>query len=757
MAVHPCEGLRKDPIGALKKGRRLMASILTWLIGFLFLGIGLWILLLRFEGLADWFRPHSISIGHMFVDGQENRGYAELLRARFDHHFRRADAIPKETGFLEMASLDLPGLFEQKESDGTLEQMSVNVSGVDVTKVVQFFNQLAKPDQWIVEGDFQTQTGRALLAMRLSRGDRVIRTWYLERSGDTSRDKSILLEQLTDDAIFQLVYDFSNNSESDRDLRKWRKVIPAPTSFPNPAAVAAYYEGQGSLGRYYAHGKWADLDMALDRLQTLRAQMPEYADGLRLLAMALAEKRNDTEAIHVYEQLRSVLLANDDWSKLDTLARRGVLSTDLLKATARINLNVWQSTHQAIAELVSLMTTLRSDSSASLSSEDQAAYGELRAQTAVQLAYAYASYLDYVRLYPVADMFGAAEAPTELRVSEDAELQVLRDGPPEEAKAIVRRVMQGAAREHAKWIKMARQEQGNLESQWQLLSDWERRKSDLASRLELTSGYASYHMAELERRDAKAADTIFGQTFRERLKEAGEALRKADAAHPNHYVVLQLLGLVHSDPRLESTDLSISEQYLERAVQANPSDGNGHELLAAMKLRRVANIGIDLPARSIVEEGLKKARKAVSFRDTSGNAHLLRAKLQAVLVELEQNETARGELRKELEQYIDQADRFLPRPFGRPDVDLSWVRILAAMRNVANRSQTAAQPGSHSKSEILAMIDQLIADCNLIEARWVADQRIFQVQALHQRASRLRKEIEQATDENWQTIHIPFL
>ena len=221
--------------------------------------------------------------------------------------------------------------------------------------------------------------------------------------------------------------------------------------------------------------------------------------------------------------------------------------------------------------------------------------------------------------------------------------------------------------------------------------------------------------------------------------------------------MLQLLGLVNSDPRIENTDLSISEQYLERAVQANPSDGYGHELLAAVKLRRVANIGIDLPARSIAEKGLEQARDAVSFRDTSGNAHLLRAQLQAVLLELERNESTRGELLGELKRDINQADRFLPRPFGNPDVDLSWVRILAAMRNVPNSSQAAGQHGSQSKTDILAIVDRLIADCNLLEARWVADQRVFQVQSLHQRAARLREEIEHATDENWQAIHIPFL
>jgi hypothetical protein len=256
-----------------------MASIVTWLIGFLFLGLGCWILLLRFEGLVDRFWPNNMSIGHVTVDGQENRGYAELLRARFDHHFRRPVAIPKETGFLEVVSLDAPELFQQKSLDAALEKMTVEVSGVDVARVIQFMNQLAKPDEWVVEGDFQTQSDRAVLALRLSRGGRLIRTWYLERPGNVSTEKSILLEQLIDDAIFQLVYDFGNQAESDPDLLKWRRVIPSPTSFPSRVAVASYYEARGALGRYYAQGDWSNLDIALARLQTLRAQMPEYADG----------------------------------------------------------------------------------------------------------------------------------------------------------------------------------------------------------------------------------------------------------------------------------------------------------------------------------------------------------------------------------------------------------------------------------------------------------------------------------------------
>ena len=107
--------LQTHPITFLKRTRRLMASIVAWLIGLLFLGVGCWILMLRFEGLVDRISPHNMTIGQMTVDGTESKAYAELLRARFDYHFRRPVAITRETGFLEMASLDAPDLFQTAE------------------------------------------------------------------------------------------------------------------------------------------------------------------------------------------------------------------------------------------------------------------------------------------------------------------------------------------------------------------------------------------------------------------------------------------------------------------------------------------------------------------------------------------------------------------------------------------------------------------------------------------------------------------
>ena len=330
--------VRDQPVVFLKKARMLMASIVAWLIGFLFLGMGCWILLLRFEGFADRVWPYSMSIGQMTVDGSDNQAYAELLRARFDYHFRRPATIASETGFLEIASLEAPELFQPADGESKLDKIPIEISGVEVGKVVSFINQVVKPYEWVIDGDFRTQPDRVTLALRFSRGDRLIRTWYLERLGNTSTNKSATLQQLIDDAIFQLVYDFGNTAEQDTEFRKWQKLIQTPAKFPSPAAVAAYYRGRGALARYYAGGDWNDLDVALENLRDLRGQMPEFDEGLQLLALALAEKRNDQEAIDVYEQFR-LLLSRADWSKLASREKRRILSIDLLDATARAKLD----------------------------------------------------------------------------------------------------------------------------------------------------------------------------------------------------------------------------------------------------------------------------------------------------------------------------------------------------------------------------------------------------------------------------------
>jgi tetratricopeptide (TPR) repeat protein len=453
-----------------------------------------------------------------------------------------------------------------------------------------------------------------------------------------------------------------------------------------------------------------------------------------------------------------LLSSGPNWVGLPWQKKRRILSIDLLKATSTAKLDTWQSTHEAVAALLPLAEKLRMELRSAPKGEEHAAYSELLAHTAVQLAYSYALYLSHLRDYTVAEVFGSADAPGGLRVS-TSELEVLRAGPPIEAKHIVRRFVRMVSEQRREWLHIAEQEQRNLDEHWSELKDGERRKRELDARLQLISGYANYRMAEWESSDPSQGETVLGETLDAQLNEAARQLSKADAEHPNHYLVLQLLGLVYSEPR-RAKDLSIAEQYFERANRANPFDHNGHELLADILLRRVATRGIDLASRGTIEKGLAEAQEAVLQRETSGAAHLLRAELLLMLLEIERDGTKRREFRAALAQHMDQAARFLPQAFGRPDPDLTWVRVVAATRQLGEedgKSPATKLHGFDSKRKDLEkMVDELINDCAKLEERWVAQQRVFHIKNLDERARRLRNEIRNATFTNWRDIEIRF-
>ncbi len=195
----------------------------------------------------------------------------------------------------------------------------------------------------------------------------------------------------------------------------------------------------------------------MERLQALRGEMPQFPDGLQLLALALAEKRNDIEAIHVYEQLHLLLVSKDvvlpgpAWQK-----KRRVLSIDLLKATSTAQLDTWQSTHEAVAAFEVLFEQLQKESESAHTVEERAAYTELLAHTAVQLAYTYARYLSHLREHTVAEVFGASNAQKQLRVSEQELSELRTSGAPVKAKQIVHQLLRKISEDSQNWLLKAK-------------------------------------------------------------------------------------------------------------------------------------------------------------------------------------------------------------------------------------------------------------------------------------------------------------
>ena len=131
---------------------------------------------------------------------------------------------------------------------------------------------------------------------------------------------------------------------------------------------------------------------------------------------------------------------------------------------------------------------------------------------------------------------------------------------------------------------------------------------------------------------------------------------------------------------------------------------------------------------------------------------------------LERDAIKRQELRSALKQSLEQAKKFLPRTYE-ANPDLMWVNIVAATLQLGDESAAPAQRSpttdnegrfTKSKQQVMNDIDELITYCTDFTQKWVAHQRIYEVQQLSNRAKLLKKEIDKATDTDWREIQIPF-
>ena len=781
-------------IERLKEFQSMVSTAIIISVGaFLFL-LGGWILLMQIAGWFDFYQPNSIKIGAISIDTKESKSHAELFRARFDHHFRPYEAVPLEKGFLEVQALDIPRFFQQPQNESKFSNVSVEVSGVDVGILYQLINRIAQPAQWIVEGDFQTMPDRMLLALRMRRGERLIRTWYLEQYGKVDENKSVLIERLIDDAIFQLAYDFTNKNEVNEDIAKWRSVLPEfKVSFPDRQAFSAYFVGRSALARYFSAGDWKELDKAIVQLRLLRALMPENKEGLQLLALALAENRNDSEAIHVYDQLLSLLEKSEKSGNEDEQSLLEKWATQLHKATAMLQLFAWRSTHQAHDDLIALRAALNNsieDRCKNNSDQDFTLYCvkvyELQAQTNIQLAYSYGIYLAYLKDKMVSEIFGSDSAPNKLRIKDKHQLDVLRNGLPEdggEAKEIVKAVMVECAAQHIARLNEAQENVKLFTDNWQRMriEQGSRRVKELQARYHFVAGYTHFRIAQLEssvkgatiiinesileQPDLQADDTAYGA----RTRNATEHLKQAEAAHPNHYQVLQFLGLVLSEPRLKNPDLHIAEQYFERAILAKPTAYYSRALRAELLLRRISDLGLQSNGLELIEYGLKDVRKALEFKPTSNTTNILFSKYLLLQLEVESEPEKRKELRQELDVAIEKAERYTPRLFKQVSIELDWINIVASAgrlkEQIANLKSGTPHDIEHDQSiltelakqkkRLLQQIAELTNQAKVLEARWVAHQHIFQVDGLKERAEKLRESLEdRETIQDWAEFNI---
>ncbi len=784
-------------------------------VGVFLLLLGAWILFMQVVGVWDYYRPNNLKIGTITVDNTESKSHAELFRARFDHHFQPKTSKPLSKGFVEVQTLDFPQLFLAADSESKFNDITIEVKGVNVGLLYRYITLVAEPPRWTIEGDIQTMPDRLLLSLRMTRGDRLIRTWYLEEyaqvPGEIEKEKALMLERLIDQAIFQIAFDLTNRSEKNEDIVNWQRSLPVHNiSFPDRRSFAAFYDGKSALSRYFAFGGQKDLLTAIEKLRLLRAYMPDFNEGLKLLALALAENRNETEAIHVYEQLLDLMKRSQPaGAAVSAQSVLEIRSVELHKATALSKLYVWRSTHQAHDELVALSEKLDQDYRVycKTSSTDAittcAKFEELQALTSIQLAYCYGIYLGYLKDKMVATIFGNQSAPRKLRIEDQAKIKVLTSGEEADAgevKEIVSGVIVVANQEHLRWLQEARKKArlytGNSDNT--AIGHFDARTREICSRYYFAAGYTHYRIAELEYapgiqdadpiidlEDFQPGDWLLDQcetetgnnhvqpeqwkdrpgkpgksAFQMRLNLAEHMLRQAEAALPNNYQALQFLGQVYSEPRRADADLHIAEQYLERAIMVKPSAYYTYTLRAELMIRQIADYGYQDKGLKLIEKGSNDVETALFFNPTSNSANLLNCKYLILKLEVESDQQAREAIWTKLRSALTRAEHYSPRIYNHVSVDMDWINIVTETLKLQDEVKNGVQPDQlreldQSINNIIARADSLSSQVELLQKRWVAHQHVFHATELSQRAQALVQALKQARKQQaWQGINL---
>ena len=611
-----------------------------------------------------------------------------------------------------------------------------------------------------------------VFTLNLTLGGKIEKSWHVERSTSESGGSGSvqLIQNLIDDAIFEMIYDLRYNDGEDKT--KWAKVF-GPTEAPkkqlltSPAAVAAYYRARTHFTRYFAHQSLEDLDLAKESLEILQTFVHD-AETFLMLGMILAERREETAAILAYERALEIL------ENTHPSNQKQEYRTKLLVATAWGQQFKPNSNHQALLILKEIENKLPEPSNADV--EDL----ELSAHIQAQLALIYGRYLAFLRHAKVVDIFGE-DAPERLQLT-SKEIYILKDTESklEKKRQVVRGKVKQLWLEHLKSRELANDLLEKLKSSWKNSKalDLERRLSNLEFQIHLASGYAEYRLTAWlspthSEEDNLGAFTEFDPTppklltFEEHCEEAITSLRAADRVNPGHYFVMQYLGLIHADPRYDSEHRyeNVARRYLEKSVKVNPRAYYGYQQLAKLSRRRVSRLGLVSDLKKDLEQARNNAKHAIDLRHSDRASHKYRAELTFMLWKLETGAEKSKQLEREFREHLQVAKRLNPPILKHRKIDphLHWIEVIddipqlsqsatkalnalsefvesdsaEAEEKFKNLKKLCDQSKNHGET-VASEVNDLIAHCDEIELTWLSAQYRYDRQQVKAKAEKLR-------------------
>jgi hypothetical protein len=563
-------------------------------------------------------------------------GYGKSLRSRqvlidsvvlsgTDNVTPQAVARAKEIGiripFEQLYEVNVPRLtdnFGAREALKLPDDAKITIQGVELSALARTFLSLLPATQYTVT--IRPGAEEDTLELEWQPPGDLKRYWLLRLDPQRddvkeggARSQVKIKKVLLDRAIYSLLYFMYYDADGPLE---WKKDAALKERFPDARALEAYYVGRQKLASYLHTLDAAELDKAESEFRLLQEQMPRFVDGLMLLGITLSERRNEREAIGVYERVEREIEQPppvNDYAKWKTL-----FQARLFKATANRKLYRWQNLHVAIAQLDELIADLVTKINTNMLEMDRAEFRKIYVAALAEKAASIPYYLVLLYRDNFVHALTGQEVPGTLRLDDAQEAALLHIEADKGANraahiAAFRKQMRRLYKAHAKAREVAQAALGAA-----IPGTGERDARDRArimSILHSAQGYARYRYAQVQG-ETGSTEADKDAKYRRRCVEALQFLQDADALRPNDYVILQNMGLIYGDARFDpdGSYIETARRLFARSVKLKPDDYFGHQQLAGLAVREAYLWGLEFTDPTVIADGLKSANAARAKR-----------------------------------------------------------------------------------------------------------------------------------------------
>jgi hypothetical protein len=652
----------------------MLGSVVNFVKFALLCGAALLILLaalsFTLNAFARAFSSGSVQIGKFADPGDANKNRAGYVLAR-----AQVLAQPvRLDGLYEVKVPPLTTRFGLKEDLKFLDDVKVNIQGVNIPETIKSLFSVLPDDQTVVSAEPEAVSGGGS-ALRVEWkepwGEK--RQWLVQSAFAATNQEAA--KEIIDKAIYEMVYYMHYDPKGPAAPRGGSK-------FPNARALEAYYSGQEHLSVYQRQRPLTEADEAEKQarerqlkelaeaekqFRILYQEMPNFVDGLMLLGVTLLERNSEAEARVIFGRAKSILQEKQTRSPDEEKAR---LSAMLLNATALRKSYDWHTTHLALRELAEvekLKAEVDREPAADARPEDVAKWQDhykIYLSALVEKAYAFGTYLvllnernflEAVKQEPLASLGRTDEQKKALTDIEAA----LKDATKDQAQVrkdrgeIFKKEIDTIYAAHTR----AAADAENLIKKYRhrYADDaWAKALDRFLSDLRNAEGYAIYRHAYIAESD--------DEKFNKRCDLALDKLNEGHAVRQVEQSILLNIGLIAGDARydVKGENFRRARRFLTDAAMFKPNDYYAHQLLSNLAIRQYYALGPEFTEASVITEAVNEAKRARELRPGgpgSGTIYVLLAQAATLQWTVETAAAKREEIRALIEASLLQGER----------------------------------------------------------------------------------------------------